>query len=888
MSNNGDHGDDAPLLLPLVKTVKKERRAAQAQSSEKKEYFLEVQLVNPNGQALAFTQALVTFDDGREYRKASNEYGVVRIDGLTEPGNYRVTLPALAERVGVTREEEDGKITIDSVDRVFAPGEEDLDIQCSFRGVRYKKVTLEITSENYADGPIYSRLLTRDEKKRGDHTLYWNGQANCTGGDLAEGQFINPLYSPYRVRIYSQSGDEAEEGFSVRYHSLKIAKGAWTPNEQEPGAGNEKDWAQYMLNTLGYYGGPVGKGQEEYLTKAIIHYKANHKNLRINEFNYGAYDDSITEDLKTALTDGDNPLPTVDSEAIGDADRSDVPIFVEAIAYQSSAEFDEFEEKDKAHFEAERMSRPLIPLEASIRLCGKNGGAVDAPSAVGAVRVNWSFADYYSGMSSLPDHTAAAPSQTRTYVENALAYEDEGFGDNCHVDYGGLRDNANDDWHAYFLLDDSYAPYTAAKDEGNKVVYSKVCVDDANYGLRVGKAGIYLHPSNMAGDSFQISAEISFDDLDNKEAVEAEHDGIVLTASTCVFEIVRQAKVSAMVGWPNRQLRNIRALGWQETAAEFESARHQIDYGNISELGIDDVLTVEEYKAVVYEKCKVVAENPEIFPPEDFELHPNWMLGVSLPPQDGADGDLYYKTMKIFLSENYWKLMVGDLGKQISKNVRKTHANGFVMVDVLAHEPITILEDPTLPPGTDNRELVDWVFPIPSAGLADSIFFIDMTSDSHHHPHYLLSHEMAHCLWLQHFEYTDTPYPRQHDLADHNCTMSYTDSECDHAHHRPETFDSHFCGKCNLKLRGWDIRGLPASSDGTTEYVDDLPAVELLTGVQTRLNLLDYNSGPVDGIFGPITEGAVISFQQNSNGVLAVDGIPGPNTQAHLVLVYGR
>lgn len=50
--------------------------------------------------------------------------------------------------------------------------------------------------------------------------------------------------------------------------------------------------------------------------------------------------------------------------------------------------------------------------------------------------------------------------------------------------------------------------------------------------------------------------------------------------------------------------------------------------------------------------------------------------------------------------------------------------------------------------------------------------------------------------------------------------------------------------------------------------------------VQARLTELGYDSGPVDGIYGPITEGAVRQYQSD-NG-LTVDGIVGPITWSRL------
>jgi len=59
-----------------------------------------------------------------------------------------------------------------------------------------------------------------------------------------------------------------------------------------------------------------------------------------------------------------------------------------------------------------------------------------------------------------------------------------------------------------------------------------------------------------------------------------------------------------------------------------------------------------------------------------------------------------------------------------------------------------------------------------------------------------------------------------------------------------------------------------------------------LTGVQYRLNALGFGAGPVDGILGPLTRKAALTFQR-SYLPLKMDGIPGPKTQARLSQICG-
>lgn len=46
--------------------------------------------------------------------------------------------------------------------------------------------------------------------------------------------------------------------------------------------------------------------------------------------------------------------------------------------------------------------------------------------------------------------------------------------------------------------------------------------------------------------------------------------------------------------------------------------------------------------------------------------------------------------------------------------------------------------------------------------------------------------------------------------------------------------------------------------------------------LQSKLQSLGYDVGPIDGIFGPRTERAVINFQRDNR--IKVDGIVGPQT----------
>jgi N-acetylmuramoyl-L-alanine amidase len=73
-------------------------------------------------------------------------------------------------------------------------------------------------------------------------------------------------------------------------------------------------------------------------------------------------------------------------------------------------------------------------------------------------------------------------------------------------------------------------------------------------------------------------------------------------------------------------------------------------------------------------------------------------------------------------------------------------------------------------------------------------------------------------------------------------------------------------GRANPERWEWEI------------LIGELDPLECVSGQQGRLNNLGFDSGPVDGIKGPLTKAAIERFQ-DANG-LAVDAIVGPNTRA--------
>jgi hypothetical protein len=221
---------------------------------------------------------------------------------------------------------------------------------------------------------------------------------------------------------------------------------------------------------------------------------------------------------------------------------------------------------------------------------------------------------------------------------------------------------------------------------------------------------------------------------------------------------------------------------------------------------------------------------------------------VKLPAQGNLDADDYKSVLKAFCHSGYNSKIQTPLGDRISKNVRREHASGFIVVNFLLHKPVDIKNDPANGDNTvtaANKGFVTWGG---SIGLADSVILADQKDPDK--VYYVVAHEMGHNFYLLHWENTGENNQSDHDQDDHNCMMSYSDfSFADpgrYAHHEPGVYTPHFCGKCNLALRGWDIvaggmaakavKGFrPAPRKGMLEVTVKDPVGNPIPGAQVEL-----------------------------------------------------
>lgn len=780
---------------------------------EPEQTFIALKLVDVDGNPIPSERYRLTLPNGTTREGTLDDKGEARVDGIAESGECKVEFPDIGTEGYLAKENKSlstgqlhivplaPAIKVTYADDHFAPSTESLDIKYTIPHPRTgKSIKLQVLGLAKGEELLFERELTDQEKSRGEHTVHWDGMATSEG-EMRD-RYVDPLHGPYKVRIaYPRAPTDGsnEKPFDVLYHSVELTRGPWTPDEQEPPETQLKDWVQYKLNELGYYGGPVGKDTDDYLKKAIIRYKANHKAL--HQLHYALYNDSITDALKDALRKGENRRDFFRGNAITDSSAQS-ELLVEALTYEDGELAASAAQKTR-----DRLNRPLLPLAARLFLKKKDDSKVFAPEAVGAARINWRFKDANEDLTAQYIPTPTQPSLTRKYIEKVLKLEG-GFGtdgDNCPKTFEGVRVAPASNWSTPFLMGDFYQPYVAQEDAANKVVYTEACIDKQNHPKRLGTAGVFFRPSFIAGDDYQLTAELDFTGHPNKAEREQRH-GIKdastrIHAQTGTFRIRRFSQVAVVVDWPARS----NAYEWNLISDEFFKAHLELDTAHIASKRIKEVLTEDQYRDIVVTHTAHVDRT-------QISLHDDAIVGVALPAQGNVPAARYKRALKLFTSDNYWDLIYTPLREKLSANLRKDYPSGFIVVNFLTHKPVNVQTAPpadvAVTPAHQNH--VTWSF---SIGLPDSVIFADQKDPDK--VYYVVAHEMGHNFWLKHWENADGSTPDDHDQDDHNCIMSYsTNSGLLAAIQAPGIYTPHFCGQCNLKLRGWDIDQptMPATS----------------------------------------------------------------------------
>jgi hypothetical protein len=198
--------------------------------------------------------------------------------------------------------------------------------------------------------------------------------------------------------------------------------------------------------------------------------------------------------------------------------------------------------------------------------------------------------------------------------------------------------------------------------------------------------------------------------------------------------------------------------------------------------------------------------------PADFELDRAGIWGGRVPALDKkANAFTNANTLYEAIAPPAKTLMFSDeLGLRVHRATLRGMGPGVVVVEFGLHKRVKLWDE-----GTINDPAYQAYFEVHGYGGPIGVAWIlDQPQHLWGEPvmdrRWKVLHEIGHTLSLQHYERTPSIYademesrPEQHDAADHACLMSYAD---EHPH------QPHFCGRCNLNLRGWNVNKIPSRS----------------------------------------------------------------------------
>ncbi len=615
----------------------------------------------------------------------------------------------------------------------------------------------------------------------------------------------------------------------VLYHSVEVVRGPWLATGEAFARGTVESIC-HKLNQLGYYAGPPARAAAtpDLLDKAKERFRQNHGGLRLiatptnNQFE-DALDGALAHAHGARPTLADHQSAPIAEDAALPTGRGDpLRIYVEAIGFDEELDekTDEFMRHvpsgrdrgpvnwhalhNKTVSEAGKLNRPLVPLEAVIYLQGHDGSRVAAPRAVGAVRVDWSAVEPGEDVSHLPLDDRLH-SGTQAYVNRVLRSDlvdlEHDGNTNCPVAYGGIRTRADNFRNPFWREPQPYAPYAAPTEDANaKVLWVSAFTDGGAHPARVGRAGIYFQPSLIAGDRYQVRARLSYEGRANAKALEAANP--VCQYETRPIVVWRRVEVFGIVGWPPRNHGTLPA----NCRARYAESFLEVDFTQTRYQAISAVLTDQDYRDwLAHVGANVTTSINQLHGVLDtVTLHDAGPIVLQVPEEEltsEQQNNIYFFASNMFnelVNTPNVRSAAGFLLNRISERMRTGHApcGGIIMLEYRLSDDIKeVLRT------SDGADV-----PTTSNGNGYLLGIIDQ--DVNANADFVFTHEVGHCFWLTHHEASSGVVPQHHDQFDHNCMMSYPDWEGvrpQYPHQAPDRFDPRFCGKCNLKLRGWDI-----------------------------------------------------------------------------------
>ncbi len=713
-------------------------------------------------------------------------------------------------------------------------------------GARVTSARLEVVRKKEPTKVLARIDLEEEQFTHGKHVLDWDGK--CTEGDVAD-KYVHVAHSPYLVRVVGTTSDRDATGEAeavIKITGLCIERG---PDVQESvlyAAGTDGAY-QLRLANLGFHPGPIdgklGKktkravklfqhahaglrftGRLDKYTKAYLDEVASpgngldHYQFILNYIGFGCGTiDGLTGRLSRRATEryrADKGLAAgtaldaatkaaLDGEALaplkryevleGDGDDAAIPthdnpfpvlgkekkLYVEcsSVLCPGSLPYNKKYKKER-----KSLVRAHFPVQARVLLETSTGKTVFGADATGPVRVNFTVDTAAPGGNlGVPNAVAQA------YVKKVLTVDghEPKSGHHAHKNRGGVR---KDDDPGVFLQKRALAPYEVVRDG---VTYYSDCVTEEV--TAKGTAGVYFRPSTIAGDHFTIVATV-----DDKAIDTAPAPAITVQTGT-------------MIVWRRYQVSKLWFMGYAARPHRTETQ---------PQLGLP-----AWYDPAFTQFVEPVAPKKLVLSPRNADRSKIDLLLYTALLRDARYNVAQLSNMQI--ATRYAANILYPLVPAATYNAANEQAyHDAVDSEIMAFEErfantlrsasymeakrglVVLVFDDNAPTAGNfginamtNPNLGNWSWSL-LAATAVLHLIDDQDTDASAVANgaidgETLAHEFGHGLWLHHASTSTGTNPAASDLSEHNvpeyqsCTMSYVTL-------------ANFCGKCVLKLRGFD------------------------------------------------------------------------------------
>ncbi len=570
---------------------------------------------------------------------------------------------------------------------------------------------------------------------------------------------------------------------------------------------------KFILNYLGYFCGELNNTINDDATRhAITRYRAI-KGLADNGGNLDAetknsLDRETLDPLeKRIILEGDDGVDEVSKNPFPNA-GAEKKIFIDCDSALSPSNLPY---NRKYSTETRRLLRPSFATIVRPMIKRTNNTLVFAPDAVGSLRIDLSL-----DTNAPPADLGIPDAVPRTYAQAALGLDaNKTTGHHTHTNRGGVRRNNN---CGVFVTGHALRPYNVRRD-GNWC-YCNAVTDDHR---AKGTAGVYFRPSTIAGDRFSIIATVNDDGFDTPPPAPISAQ----TGTMIVWRRYRIAKVWVM-GYPApfampAYMNNMETLlnNWYapcfikwENPLEMKTPAETPDPIMITPRDADTKkITLDLYRHMLRETGYTPAQLTDAQITTRFNANILFPLTIRARNVGAGESAQAYRDFV----DGQIAAFEGRFAATLRRLSQTEAPEGAVILifdqnaPVAGNHGISLI---TTGPATGIPVQWSWSS-LASSGVVFQIY--DQDNGGAPHPTLpaptqgeTLAHELGHLLWMHHActDFTDTtpvggpasknvtpPLAQDRREHDHNeyetCTMSYLDLR-------------HFCGKCILKLRGWN------------------------------------------------------------------------------------